>query len=229
MAQNRRASRGRLLGRFGLRGRVAAGVAVALALVAVCAIAVLGQGGGVTIERADTPSAETGEAPSTEARSEGQSAGHEEIDDVEDEPARLLVHVDGAVNAPGVYELLEGSRVNDAVSAAGGLRGDAETTAINLAAEVRDGEKIHVPAVGEPVTTAPAGQDGLGASDAAPININTADVTELDELPGVGESTARAIVEDREANGPFATPEDLMRVSGIGEKKFAKLEAMICV
>lgn len=229
MAQNRRASRGRLLGRFGLRGRVAAGAAVALALAAVCAIAVLGQGEGVVIERADAPSTESEDAPSTEAHAEEQDASPEAIDDVEDEPTHVLVHVDGAVNAPGVYELLEGSRVNDAVGAAGGLREDAETTAINLAAEVRDGEKIHVPAVGEPVTTAPAGQDGLGASDAAPVNINTADVAELDELPGVGESTARAIVEDREANGPFATPEDLMRVSGIGEKKFAKLEAMICV
>ena len=61
------------------------------------------------------------------------------------------------------------------------------------------------------------------------MNINVAGIEELDELPGVGEATARAIVEDRERNGPFSTTEDLMRVSGIGEKKFAKLEGMICV
>ncbi|MBM6775245.1 ComEA family DNA-binding protein, partial [Olsenella profusa] len=67
------------------------------------------------------------------------------------------------------------------------------------------------------------------AGDEAPVNINTADVAELDELPGVGEATAAAIVEDRERNGPFAAPEDLMRVSGIGEKKFEKLEGLICV
>lgn len=229
MAQNRRASRGRLLGRFGLKGRVATGSAVVLALVAICAIAALDQGGGVVIERTTVPSTEAGDVTTLESQGAEKSKGPEVDEGVEDEPVRLLVHVDGAVNAPGVYELLGGSRVNDAVSAAGGLREDAETTAINLAAKLTDGEKIHVPAVGEPATTTPVEQDGLGASDAAPININTADVAELDELPGVGESTARAIVEDREANGPFATPEDLMRVSGIGEKKFAKLEAMICV
>ena len=70
-----------------------------------------------------------------------------------------------------------------------------------------------------------AGDDGA----AGPVNINVAGIEELDQLPGVGEATARAIVEDRERNGPFSTTEDLMRVSGIGEKKFAKLEGMICV
>ena len=229
MAQNRQASRGRLLGRFGFMGRVATGVSVVLALAALCAIAVLGQSGGVVIERAAVLSTETGDALTAESHAEEKDKGPGGNEDVQDERFRLLVHVDGAVNAPGVYELLGGSRVNDAVSAAGGLREDADTTAINLAAAVTDGEKIHVPAVGELMTTPPADENGLGASDAALININTADVAELDELPGVGESTARAIVEDREANGPFATPEDLMRVSGIGEKKFAKLEAMICV
>lgn len=229
MAQNRRGSRGRLLGRFGLKGRVVTGVSVVLALAVICAVAVLGQSGGVVIERAALLSTETGDAPTAESQTEEKYEGREGNEDVRDEPARLLVHVDGAVNAPGVYELLGGSRVNDAVSAAGGLREDADTTAINLAAAVTDGEKIHVPAVGELMTTPPTDENGLGASDSALININTADVAELDELPGVGESTARAIVEDREANGPFATPEDLMRVSGIGEKKFAKLEAMICV
>ena len=68
-----------------------------------------------------------------------------------------------------------------------------------------------------------------GASSGDLVNLNNASVEQLDELPGVGEATARAIIEDREANGPFTTPEDLMRVSGIGEKKFAKLEGMICV
>ena len=229
MAQNRRGSRDRLLGRFGLKGRVVTGVSVVLALAVICAVAVLGQSGGVVIERAAVLSTETGDAPTAESQTEERYEGREGNEDVRDEPARLLVHVDGAVNAPGVYELLGGSRVNDAVSAAGGLREDADTTAINLAAAVTDGEKIHVPAVGELMTTPPADENGLGVSNSALININTADVAELDELPGVGESTARAIVEDREANGPFATPEDLMRVSGIGEKKFAKLEAMICV
>lgn len=213
MAQAKRARRRRLLGRFGVTGRVALGAAAALILVAVTAVALLGQGGGVVIERADEVSPASEPAPSSEEPEEMPAA-----------PQTVLVHVDGAVLEPGVYELAEGSRVNDAVAAAGGLRDDAQTTGLNLAAKVVDGEKIQVPVVGESVAPS-SGSEGATTL----ININTADAETLDELPGVGESTARAIVEDREKNGPFSTPEDLMRVSGIGEKKYAQLEAMICV
>ena len=93
-----------------------------------------------------------------------------------------------------------------------------------------DGEAT--PAISDPSGGAGSGLDaGGGSALDAPqlVNINSAGADELDALPGVGPSTARAIVEDREANGPFAMPEDLMRVSGIGEKKFAKLKSSICV
>ena len=135
------------------------------------------------------------------------------------------------VESPGVYELPGDARANDAVLAAGGLAQDADTASLNLAAPLTDGEKIHVPTVGESVGqgAGPSAEPSGGNDVDGPININTADVEELDELPGVGEATARAIVEEREANGPFSSPEDIMRVSGIGEKKFARLEAMICV
>lgn len=147
-------------------------------------------------------------------------------------PQRLVVHVDGAVATPGVVELWgDDLRVCDAVDAAGGLCEDADTALVNLAEPLADGRKVHVPHQGEqaiqdvPVSLSPAEVATAGGL----VNINTAGVEELQTLRGVGEVTARAIVEDREQNGPFETPEDLMRVSGIGEKKFAKVKEAICV
>ena len=118
----------------------------------------------------------------------------------------------------------------------GGLAKDADTSALNLAARIEDGAKVHVQKKGEAsdMTAASAtsvtGASGTASgSTGAKINLNSATVEQLDELPGVGESTASAIVEDRESNGPFSSVEDLMRVSGIGEKKFAKMKDRICV
>lgn len=145
----------------------------------------------------------------------------------------LIVHIDGAVASPGVYELDKDARVQDAVVAAGGLSDSADTTALNLAAKLSDGQKIHIPDEGE-VQTAQSLQSGSstesyvsGTNDL--ININSASIDELDSLPGVGPSTAAAIVSDREKLGSFSSIEDLMRVSGIGEKKFEKLKDYICV
>lgn len=224
MAQVRRERARRLARRFGAH----AGVALSLGLVALLAAAlaigllVRGSGGGVLIERAGSGTSEAG------AESGDSEAGDPEgaTEGVALDEAALLVHVDGAVAVPGVYELSDGDRVKDAVEAAGGLAEGADTSGMNLAARVADGDKVYVPLEGEEAPDADAG--GSGTREPL-VNINTATEEELDELPGVGESTARAIVEDRERNGPFALPEDLMRVSGIGEKKFERLEAMICV
>ncbi|MDM8270391.1 ComEA family DNA-binding protein [Thermophilibacter provencensis] len=229
MAQERQRNRARLLRKFGIKGRWTAGVVAALAVVAVTLAVVLSRGGGSLIERAEPVIVEQSTDTIPNETNEDTTVDPEEDEVAREAPATLLVHVDGAVGAPGVYELAEGSRVNDAVLAAGGLRDDANTASINLAASLSDGEKIHVPSEDEAVASSASSTGGTESNDSAPININTADVATLDELPGVGESTARAIVEDREANGPFTAPEDLMRVSGIGEKKFARLEAMICV
>ena len=200
--------------RYGLAGWgvVTGTLALVSLVVALVCVAVRGSAteglfrgqGGIEIERAETAS--------------------EKAEEPQEEPVTLVVHVDGMVGMPGVYELAEGARVSDAVAAAGGLAEGADTSSLNLAAPLADGEKVHVPAEGEEVTTSSG-----GASSGDLVNLNNASVEQLDELPGVGEATARAIIEDREANGPFTTPEDLMRVSGIGEKKFAKLEGMICV
>lgn len=216
----------------GLRGKkklaLAAGV-VAVASLALFVVAALGGSrGGVVIERENAPS--TAAAVTAETSSAASTP--------ETVTASIFVHIDGAVVAPGVYELTGSTgtlpRVNDAVMAAGGLAGDADTSALNLAAVLSDGEKIHVPRQGEAVTTEQTSSGAASRPDAGPsssgvININTATAEELDSLPGVGPSTAAAIVEDRERNGPFASPEDLMRVSGIGEGKFSKLKDQIRV
>ena len=150
----------------------------------------------------------------------------------------LVVDGDGAVATPGVYEVpAEGARVRDAVAAAGGLAEDADTTQLNLAASLQDGQKVHVPRAGEAVVASPTtgvagqargGTDGSSGT-AAPININTAGEEELKQLPGVGDATAAAIVRDRQEHGRFASVDDLMRVSGIGQKKLEKLRPHICV
>jgi competence protein ComEA len=144
-------------------------------------------------------------------------------------PVRPVVHVAGAVRAPGVYELAPGARIREAIEAAGGPTATAAAHELNLAEPLLDGSRIHVPAEGEevvgPLVDAPSGGgDDLGSTDpAAPVDLNRATTDELETLPGVGPATATAIVEDRARNGPFAVVEDLDRVPGIGP---AKLEAL---
>lgn len=155
----------------------------------------------------------------------------------------IYVDVAGAVAAPAVVVLPEGARVQDAIDAAGGLAADADLAAVNRAAVVTDGTKVVVPRIGEAAPAAAVGDAGAAATGATAastpaaadssasglVNINAASADELDALPGVGPATAAAIIEDRTQNGLFTTPEDLMRVSGIGEKKFARIEGLICV
>lgn len=134
----------------------------------------------------------------------------------------LLVHVVGAVEKPGLVTVPDGARVADALQAAGGATGRADLTAVNLARTVVDGEQLYVPRPGEPAPVSapgPAGTPGMpgGAAGAAgTVDINTADAAGLEALPGVGPSIARAIVEWREANGPFASVDELEDVPGIG-------------
>ena len=152
--------------------------------------------------------------------------------DAPEDEGPLYVDVGGAVRDPGLKELPPGARVNDALDAAGGLTENADERQINRAAFVADGEKVYVPELGESgVLSGDDGAADVGSSDESTdaININTADAQLLDELPGVGPATAQAIIKDREENGPFSAPEDIMRVSGIGEKKFEKMKDALCV
>lgn len=210
----------------GLARRLLAGRVPALmaALVVICLAGVLltlGRGSGVTIERSDG-----GEAAGQEAdASEGSEAA-------ETEAPVLVVHVDGCVASPGVYELAgHDLRVNDAVEAAGGLLPEADTSQMNLAAGLSDGQKVLVPSRAEEgaAAAAPGGGAASQTDAGSLVNINLATADQLQALSGVGEATARAIVEDREAHGPFSSVEDLKRVSGIGQKKFDKLKGQICV
>ena len=146
--------------------------------------------------------------------------------------AQVYVYVTGAVANPGVYSLDEGLRVCDAVEAAGGLTEDADASTVNLARVLSDGEHIALPTKAEVETAlaqGSAGGTGGAAVASSLVNINTANASALETLSGVGSATAQAIISDREQNGPFSTIEDLMRVDGIGEKKFAKLKDSICV
>ena len=152
---------------------------------------------------------------------------------VAEEARTVVVHVGGAVADPGVRELAEGSRVQDAVDASGGFAEGAAPDALNLARVLTDGEQVVVPTLEEAAGAQGADAAGAGASSGSAVggrvNINRATAAELDTLPGVGPSTAEKIVADREANGPFATTEDLKRVSGIGDKKYEELADLVCV
>ena len=152
-----------------------------------------------------------------------------------DGPAVIVVHVAGAVALPGVYRLAPDSRVIDAVAAAGGAAVDAAADAVNLAAPLRDGDRVYLPRLGEapPVpagvtSSAGAGPPSSGAP-AGPVDLNTATAEQLDTLPGVGPSTAQAIVDHRNTNGPFASVDGLTDVRGIGPAKLESLRALVTV
>ena len=142
----------------------------------------------------------------------------------------VFVHILGEVVSPGLYELHDGDRAIDAVAAAGGLTDAADQTQLNLARFVSDGEQIIVPPIGQ--VPAPAPTDGAGAAlpaAGATVNINTADAAALESLTGVGPALAGRIVSWRTENGNFAAIDDLLNVSGIGEKTLERFRADISV
>jgi competence protein ComEA len=141
-------------------------------------------------------------------------------------PSELRVSVVGAVVNPGVvHQLPPGSRVENAVIAAGGLTLDADLTKINLAALLRDGEQINIPSLRSAGTNSTAAPEKL--QDGEKIRINSATVTELQKLPGVGPAIAGRIIDYRNKNGPFKSLTDLDKVSGIGESRLAEWRDLI--
>lgn len=150
----------------------------------------------------------------------------------------LEVHVIGAVLRPGVYLFSEGSRVQDAITAAGGLTSDANVGDLNLAARLEDGQQLSVPSGGGTAPPGPAPTSSFRILPSSPttatpaterININTATADELEALPGIGPTTAQRIIAYREEHGPFARIEDLMNVAGIGPSTFDSIQALITV
>jgi competence protein ComEA len=143
----------------------------------------------------------------------------------------LVVHITGAVPRPGVYALAQGSRVQDAISAAGGFLAEAEKTGINLARALEDGEQLDIPYVegASPVILEdPAATEAPVASTEL-ININFASQVELESLPGIGPTTAQKIIQYREQNGPFITTEDIINVPGIGPGTYERIKDLITV
>ena len=163
----------------------------------------------------------------------------EQCPDVSDD---IYVHVCGAVSKEGVYSLTAGARVVEAVEAAGGFTDDADRSYVNLAGLLQDGMKIRIPTIeessqasaetgGMAVTEAygieQASQDKGESAASGKININTASEEQLCSLPGVGTARAKSIIEYRETHGGFSCIEDIMKVSGIKERSFARIRELI--
>lgn len=157
------------------------------------------------------------------------------------EKEKVVIHVVGEVNSPGVVTLEEGARIIDAINAAGGKAEEADLSKINLAYVVEDGTQIYIPRINENLNqveliSTEAGQSVVinnsninEEENNTKVNINTANKEKLETLPGIGETTAQKIIDYREQNGKFTKIEDLQNVSGIGEAKFNSLKDKITV
>lgn len=197
------------------------------------------------IDLVDVSSGEmSADSSSTEAPESDVAAA---LSTAESEPKVIVVYVCGAVNKPGVYELLEDSRINDAVLAAGGFSDGADTTYVNLAAPLSDGVKLIIPTLEETSKAAAGSNSADSAAASLPdsfdieplpdnesatgglININTASAEELKSLPGIGEKVAGRIIEYRDKNGRFDKIEDIMKISGIKDKLFSRIKDKITV
>ena len=194
------------------RARVAVGAAMVLVLTglggAVVASLVAPRGGAVVVAGTTSSSTDSGDVDGRDS----------------DEVLTVVVHVLGAVAAPGLYRLPEGARIVDAIAAAGGFTMEAARDGLNLARVLGDAEQVVVPVIGaEPA--AGAGPPGI-ASDGR-VSLNTADQSALETLPRVGPAMAERILAWRTANGGFKAIEDLMQVSGIGQKTFEAMRDLV--
>ena len=207
---------------------------VRAALGGVVVLALLGVGAAVVATVA-TPGGQVVAVPTDGGSDGADGLGAPSADEPFGAAEVVVLHVLGAVVDPGIVELPLGSRVVDAIAAAGGPTDAADLAAVNLARVVVDGEQLRLPAVGEaPAAGVPgsgagsagAGSGGAGSGSAGAaglsadgrININTADAAGLEQLPGVGPAIAARIIAWREQNGPFRSVDELTAVSGIGEK-----------
>lgn len=137
----------------------------------------------------------------------------------------IFIDVSGEVRRPGLYKLIAGARVNDALVKAGGATSRADLSMINRATPLSDGEQVLVPAKPDPDNS--ASDAGGAAAAGARVRLNTASVEQLDELPGIGPATAQRIIDYRTANGPFKSVDELDEVSGIGPARLAELRELV--
>lgn len=194
---------------------------IGMALVIVAVIAFCGgnlyqewraEGEGLTLVQEDATAGETAADSAAPENASGE----------------VVVHVAGAVSSPGVYTLPADSRVDDAVRAAGATA-DADLSQLNLAQKLADGQKITVPVAGATPADGSSAATTADSDNGGLININTATQEELESLPSIGEVRAQAIITYREEHGGFRTTDELMEVSGIGEKIFADIAPHITV
>jgi competence protein ComEA len=204
------------------RVRIAVGAAVVLFIAAVAVAALFsgaasggGEQGAIVPVADGSPGGDLG----------GDIAGDAASAAVVETPP-ILVHVLGAVAAPGLVELAPGARVVDAVAAAGGFTAEADPAGVNLARPVVDGEQLVVLAIGQtppPGTVAGGAASGQATAGDGLVHLNTADVAALDTLPRIGPALAQRIIDWREANGPFTSVDQLLEVAGIGDAVFSGL------
>jgi competence protein ComEA len=143
--------------------------------------------------------------------------------------ATALVYVVGAVARPGLYPVASGARIDDAVRAAGGLRADADAVAVDLAAHVSDGDEIAVPALGQPMRSAPNTKRTThsrtrSSKTRAIVDVNTASAQALASVPGIGAAIAARIVEIREQDGAYTSFDELLDVAGMTESRLARAQ-----
>lgn len=222
----------RLRARVGLRAAVLLGV---VAVILGCCYWWQAGSGGARVE----PLSETAPAAEEDIADASVGSASPSGDDSGAGPARITVHVAGAVATPGVIQLPAGSRLHEAISAAGGATATADPDRLNLAAVLEDGQKVFVPARGEPdqaggpdAGTGPSGSGTGGAGqggDGRKINLNTASLEELGTLPRVGPVLAQRIVDWRRQHGRFKTAQELDAVEGIGPKLLEALLPLVSV
>ena len=162
-------------------------------------------------------------------------------ENLQEETEKIAVHIIGEVNKPGIIYLEEGARINDAIEEAGGETKEADLAQVNLAYVLQDGQKIYIPNKKEKITTyiiQESGNNGVveensntneSKGENEKVNINTASQSELDGLPGIGDSIAKRIIDYREQNGNFKSIEELKEVKGIGEAKFEEIKDRVTI
>ena len=170
---------------------------------------------------------------------ENATTGNAMLENENDNVIKIYIHITGEVKKPGVIELNSGDRVIDAIEKAGGETKQADLSQVNLAYKVEDGQKIYIPNKNEKITEYIWSGNGNNNGDSnlnnkeqkegKKVNINTANQSELDGLPGIGPALAQRIIDFREENGEFKSIEDIQNVKGIGEAKFEEIKENICV
>ena len=165
------------------------------------------------------------------------------LEETTEEEKKILIHITGEVNNPGVVSLKEGARIIDAINEAGGTTEKADLGKVNLAYILEDAQKVYIPSTNEienkdyvsessgQITVATNSANDLiaKANEKIMVNINTANEVELQRIPGIGETIAGRIVAYRKQNGKYKTIEDIQNVSGVGASKFQKIKQYICV